>query len=320
MAGVPAHTIGRRRRLAEELSELGLDVDGERGELLVEEADHALHPPVHERRVASSGTILGPRSDPATWEEGTELGITRIPVGAQPLDAARRFADGLSSWLVRTPGEPPGWLVLDRPAGSERDLGVMARTMDATFVQRHPTGAVRIVGPSGLHRWNGFDWHHEPPVEGWIEVVKACTSPRLVELLRDLLEFAVHDLGANGIGALLVLRDHGEGGPPVEQRLPEPPPLRIDRATQLGPLRHALSQIDGAAVIDADGVLRSLGVRLVPSPEAEQVVDGFKGTRHTSGRRYSHDDPDAIVVAVSEDGPVSVFRRGNVLGRSPSED
>jgi hypothetical protein len=58
-------------------------------------------------------------------------------------------------------------------------------------------------------------------------------------------------------------------------------------------------------------------VRLVPSVAAEEEVDALGGTRHTSGRRYSFDDPSATVVAVSTDGPVSVLRRGEVLTRSP---
>jgi len=102
----------------------------------------------------------------------------------------------------------------------------------------------------------------------------------------------------------------------VEQRLPTPPALRIREAYQLAPLRHALAQIDGAAVFDRNGVLRHLGVRLVPSTEAEQTVEALRGTRHTSGRRYSYDDPTATVVIVSEDGPVTVLRNGELLGRS----
>jgi DNA integrity scanning protein DisA with diadenylate cyclase activity len=64
-------------------------------------------------------------------------------------------------------------------------------------------------------------------------------------------------------------------------------------------------------------VLRQLGVRVVPSTVAEEQVEPLGGTRHTSGRRYSYDDPTATVIAVSEDGPVSVLRNGTVLGRSP---
>jgi DNA integrity scanning protein DisA with diadenylate cyclase activity len=40
------------------------------------------------------------------------------------------------------------------------------------------------------------------------------------------------------------------------------------------------------------------------------------GTRHTSARRFSHDDPAAVVIVVSEDGPVTVLRGGDLIGRS----
>jgi DNA integrity scanning protein DisA with diadenylate cyclase activity len=133
-------------------------------------------------------------------------------------------------------------------------------------------------------------------------------------VLDRLLRFAVHDLGALGIGALFVFGGRPNTG--VEPRLATPPPLRIDRATDLGPLRHVLAQIDGAAVLDGDGVLRQLGVRLVPSRAAEDAVAPTGGTRRISAQRYSFDDPDAIVVVVSEDGPVTVFRSGRVIGRS----
>jgi hypothetical protein len=80
-----------------------------------------------------------------------------------------------------------------------------------------------------------------------------------------------------------------------------------------------LGQIDGAAVFDRDGVLRQLGVRLVPSAVAEADVEGLRGMRHTSGRRFSYDEPDATVIVVSDDGPVTVLRAGRVLGSSSEQ-
>jgi hypothetical protein len=315
---MPEAGAGRFRRLAEELEESGLCLEGTEAfrEMLLEEIDHALRPTVHERRVASSGTILEPASDPATWTLGTQLEITRKLVGQQPLPAARRFADGLSSWLLRRTDGADEWIVFDRPAGSERDLVVLAAVFEATIVQRHPAGSVRVVGEFGVLRWEGFGWHHEPPVGTWIDAVMTCSLHGDPEVLQALLEFAVHDLGSLGIGSLLIYRPNGAPGPAVEERLPPPPPLRIRRPAHLAPLRHALSQIDGAAVFDADGMLRQLGVRLVPSNAAEEIVEAFRGTRHTSGRRYSYDDPLATVIAISEDGPVTVLRNGAVLGRS----
>ena len=62
----------RIRRLAEELEEGGLPSGGNRPlrAMLLDEVDYALRPPVHERRVASSGTILRPRTNPASWAPG----------------------------------------------------------------------------------------------------------------------------------------------------------------------------------------------------------------------------------------------------------
>ncbi|MGE0795839.1 MAG: hypothetical protein AB7O29_10950 [Acidimicrobiia bacterium] len=313
---------GRLRRLAEDLEENGLRREGTDAfhEMLVTEIDRALRPPVHERRVSSSGTIIGPRSDPATWAAGTLLDITRAPLGEQPLEAARRYADGLSSWLVRHTDHHNEWMVFDRPAGSERDLVVLADVLGATVVQRHPAGSVRVVGPFGVLRWEGHRWHLEPPLRGLVAAVTAGPAPGDPAVLGALLEFAVHDLGSLGIGALLVYRPDDGPGPPVEERLPTPPALQILRPFHLAPLRHALTQVDGAAVFDAGGVLRRLGVRLVPSPIAEATVEPLGGTRHTSGRRYSRDDPLATVIAVSEDGPVSVLRDGELLGRSHDDE
>jgi len=312
----------RLRRLAEELEESGLRLEGTEAvrHLLMEEIDHALHPAVHERRIASSGTILEPTSEPATWAPGTQLDITRTPFGEQPIPAARRFADGLSSWLLRRVDGVNELIVFDRPAGSERDLAVLTGVLDATIVQRHPAGSVRVAGRFGVLRWQGLSWHHEPPVSSWNDALLAGPAHGDLAVLEAMVQFAVHDLGSLGIGALLIYRPDPDRRPAVEERLPTPPPLRIGRASHLAPLRHALAQVDGAAIFDERGVLRQLGVRLVPSSASEQTVEPLGGTRHTSGRRYSYDDPFATVIAVSEDGPVTVLRQGEVLGRSPDGD
>ncbi|HMF03822.1 MAG TPA: hypothetical protein VKH17_03335 [Acidimicrobiia bacterium] len=316
---MPPRETGRLRRLADELEELGLPkgkTDSFRA-MLLEEIDNAMRPEVHERRVESTGSLLEPRADPGSWEAGTQLEIARTPVVQQPLGASRRFADGLSSWLLRRADGDDEWVLFDRPAGSERDLVVLASVLDATIVQRHPSGAVRVVGRYGVLRWDRLSWHFEPPVTTWIDGVTAPPFAGDPGVLQTMLEFAVHDLGSLGIGSLLVYRPDDEPGPAVEERLPTPPPLQIGTPAHLAPLRHALAQVDGAAVFDAGGVLRQLGVRLVPSVAAEEEVDALGGTRHTSGRRYSFDDRSATVIAVSADGPVSVLRRGEVLVRSP---
>src|SRR5262249_52500711 len=130
--------------------------------------------------------------------------ITQRDVGEMPLPGARRFADGLSSWLIRGLDGHNELAVFDRPAGSERDLVVLAQTLGATLVQRHPSGQVRIVGGFGVLRWDGLTWHHEPPIDAWLDSVAAYPEHGDRKVLETLLTFAVHDLGARGIGAILV--------------------------------------------------------------------------------------------------------------------
>jgi hypothetical protein len=315
---VSSSRSARLRRLAEELVECGLPPATDRAhfEVLVEEVDRALRPPIHERRLPSTGAMVDPSSEPSRWPALTQLEIDRTPIEDREVLQYRRFADGLSSWVLRRSDGPSEWLVFDRPSGSERDLVVLASVFDAAIVQRHPSGTVRVAGSFGVLRTRGLDWHHEPPVQTWMEAITGGDTSADVGVLRAILEFAVHDLGAQGTGALLIYRPGGEPAPAVEERLPPPPAVHIGTAFHLAPLRHALAQVDGAAVFDTGGVLRQLGVRVVPSSDAEDNVDPIGGTRHTSARRYSYDDPSAIVVAVSEDGPVTVLRNGEVLGRS----
>ncbi len=311
----------RTARLAEELEESGLPPESDerlRG-LLLEEVDRALRPPVHERHVPSSGAIVEPRASPGTWTVETQLDISHVPIGdmSLALDDVRRYVDGLSSWLVRTTG--PGqdeFLLFDRPAGSERDLVVLAEAMEGCVVQRHPAGPVRIVGPFGVLRWEGLRWHHEPPITTWLDALSVDGHTGDIEVLEALLRMSVHDLGALGIGALLIYRLDSDHAPRIEERLSPPPPLCVRKATHLAPLRHALSQVDGAAIFDEDGILRSIGVELLPNTEGDRLLPPWRGTRHTAGLRYSDEDPASVVIVVSEDGPVTVIRKGAPIARA----
>lgn len=62
--------------------------------MLLEEVDLALRPPVHERRVPSTGTFLDPQTDAETWCSRTQLEISHTPVGQGPIGDARRYVDG----------------------------------------------------------------------------------------------------------------------------------------------------------------------------------------------------------------------------------
>jgi DNA integrity scanning protein DisA with diadenylate cyclase activity len=172
-----------------------------------------------------------------------------------------------------------------------------------------------VFGPHGVVRWNGITWHHDAPVDAWIDRLAAVTGELPIEGVRPLLRFAIHELGGRRIGATLICRptDH----PPPERRL-EPlvhhaPRLRLDHVGEEAAIAQALSQTDGAAIFDDEPALVALGIRLGSSAEAERAVLAMSGMRHTSALRYSFDDPHAVVIVVSEDGPVTLMHAGRAI-------
>lgn len=329
MTGVDPADLRRRRieRLLGDLADVGFvfPVSEPVLDAVSVELDYAMRPRVHERRVPTYGAIVAPVGDRSDWQASTDLQITERPFPRTGLTGARMFADGLSSWVIRGVDDHAGpdaaddeLVVFDRPAGSERDIVVLAESTRGVIVQRHASGVVRVAGSFGVLRWDGLRWQHQPPVGDWVATFTDCTDDAQRAVIETLLEIALHDLGSRGIGAILVYRRQRpvDGRWPTasnyELRLGPPPGLQVRRPADLAPLVHVLAQIDGAAVFDVDGTLRELGVRLRPAPETEFVVEGIGGMRHTTARRYSADEPDAVVVVVSEDGPVTVMRAGAI--------
>ena len=284
------------------------------GALVLEEIDRARRPHVHERRVVSSGVVVAPSTDPATWAAGhAARDHPRASSRSTDPDGMRLFADGLSSWLVRHLDERPDeWMVFDRPSGSERDLVVIAEVLGATVVQRHPTGVVRVVDDRGRgslgRRARGTTNRRSP---SWIDTVTACDPHGDVTVVRALLEFAVHDLGSRGIGALLDLPARRR----ARARRSRRGCRRRRRCRSVGRPRWRRcatpsARSTGPRCSTPTACCASSACASCRAPRPRRRSTAYRGMRHTSARRYSYDDPTATVIVVSEDGPVSVLRKG----------
>ncbi len=309
---------GRVRRLHEELDELDPSILASLDDPapMLEELAYAIRPHIHERRVPSYGAIVRPAVQSKRWADGTRISVAHRRVEDLADAAVRRFADGVTSFVVRGSAGVNDLVVFDRSVGSERDLTIVAEASGATVVQRHPSGVVRAAGPFGVLRLLGFDWQLEPPVSRWLDLSACAMKPLTYDLLKRMLRFAIHDVAARNVGATFVIAPDGKLNGGVERRYGRPPDFRIDRPSDLAPLYHVLGQVDGAAVFDHTGMLTELGVRLIPSVAAEAEVESYGGTRHTSALRYSYDHPQATLIVISEDVPVSVMRAGKRLGHS----
>ena len=319
---------GRLRRLREELIDEGTGVIESTGDpdVVLEELDYALRPPRHERRTPTYGSIILPTIPVERWGDITGLHTELSPTSTRDDHDVRRYADGLVSWTVRDADGIGALAVFDRAAGSERDLVIVSEATGGVIVQRRPDTGVRIVGSFGVARWDGSGWHVEPPFGSWFERASCGLADEESLILDRLLRFAVHDLGALGIGALFVFAgaqgNSRMAGPTSGSRNAWRRHHRCDWIARRISARCGMcwgrsterrsSTPPECSVSSVSGSFRR--------PERKRRCHPIGGTRHTSARRYSADDPDAIVVVVSDDGPVTVFRGGRVIGRSPGDD
>ncbi len=239
--------------------------------------------------------MVAPTTDQDVRPAEAQLALARRSTGGTPVVDARKYADGIVSWLSPRGRRPrrPGRCSTARPARSATSSCSPSDQARRSCSATRPAPCA-LVGPFGV-----------------LPLGRAGLAPRAArgqldrrgervpehgdrEVLQTLLEFAVHDLGARGIGATLVYRPDDESATTATTiASPRRRCSQISRPFDLAPLRHALAQIDGATLFDEQGRLRRIGVRLVPSAAAE--ADDRRHRRRTPhvGARYSFDDPDS---------------------------
>ncbi|MEM9033900.1 MAG: diadenylate cyclase [Actinomycetota bacterium] len=298
------------RRLHDELSEDGVRLPAHPWVVAaaLDELDHARRPPVFERRTPVYGSIVfGPTTAPSTCGRIAEL----VDLGMLDLDAARRFADGRSSFLVRSLDQQLMLACFERSVQYEADLVEIQQATGALIVQRTVMGTVRLLSDEGVVQWTGREWTTRLGARAHLSVL-APLLPRLPEaVLAGLLDLAVHWLSPARIGTTFVVAPGaGPAGGLDLGRAMRAPALSVSHRRHYAALFASLMQTDLAVTLDLDGTVHHTGVGLLATPRAEELVPASGGMRHTSARRYSFDHPEALVVVVSEDGPVTLFASG----------
>jgi hypothetical protein len=308
---------GRLQRLADELADEGVPALAGAPDVVAAlvELAYALRPKLHERRVPSYGVILpdGPLSaGRVDHVAAVTLGMT--PAADLDLQFARRFADGVTTFAVRDADGITDIAAFSRNMADEYDLVGLQAALGGLIIQRHPGGQVRVFGPHGVVRWNGITWHHDAPIQAWIDRLARVAPDLPVDGVRPLLRFAIHELGGRRIGATLIWKPCGTANVRnTEQLVHSVPSLHLTDTGEEAAVANALAQTDGAAIFDADCCLKAIGVRLASSADAEHRIGAMRGMRHTSALRYSFDDREAIVLVVSESGPVTLMHAGKAI-------
>lgn len=300
------------RRLHAELTDDGvaLPVDERQLGIVLDELDYARRPPVFERRAPLYGAFVVP-SDRSLIGAGDLVEL--VDLDGVPLDAARRFADGRASFLVRQLDGPLQLACFRRSVQYEADMVEVHESTGALIVQRTVMGVSRIFTPAGTVEWAGYRWTTRPSAGSQFAALRPRLPGVRARVLAGLLKLALHWLSPGRVGATLVVhRDGAADGLDLDHSIAVPG-LSVTARHHYPALFAALMQTDLATVVDPDGSVRRVGVGLRASVAAEAAVDDPRGMRHRSAARYSFDHPESIAVVVSEDGPVTVFHRGRAL-------
>ncbi|MHC4340837.1 MAG: diadenylate cyclase [Planctomycetota bacterium] len=299
----------RRSLLQQELELEGLWVRLNAGNatfatVLLDELLYALKLPRHERTLPAYGSIIWPEEEVDPEER----------LAPSSLEETRALVNGTSSFVRRGKDGTLTVECFERRRDSELEMVALTDMCKGTVVQRTPAGAVKVCTGRDVVVYEQGVWYAKPYSTQLARIVMSAIPSAESAAVHGVLRLAVHELSAANIGATLILRVDRE----PEERLrgvqagTDVSSLSLDanRAVHVGPIAHLLSRTDGAMVLSREGHVQEVECHLSYTDRAREILEVTGGTRHTSAMRFSHDEPRALVVAVSEDGPTTVFSAG----------
>lgn len=129
------------------------------------------------------------------------------------------------------------------------------------------------------------------------------------ENFSKILRFAYYELSLRGIGATIVYwlnSKYQQTTSPIKDNFN----LDFNSPSHQQMLKQYITYNDGAVIINNENRILGGQTHLSYSDNSKKMIEAYAGTRHTSARRFSYDYPQAIIVTVSMDGPVSIFSDG----------
>ena len=237
--------------------------------------------------------------------------MTAGRVEFEDVERLRQLADGRTSFVERIDDHVTLWLAPHEV--TEVELVATCRDRGAHVVRLDRNGELHLMDADRVRTRRAAQWHVRPTSHVLRRRLGAVEpGPGDESVLAGLLDLAAHVLGPRDVGATLVwLPDWDRTG--CDSSLPgggSTPLLSLTDRAHDGAVTNLLRQHDGAALVSPSGALWWVGAELSAPTSGDDVVPSAGGMRHRSAARFSRRRPDAWVVVVSHDGPVTVFVDG----------
>ena len=301
-------TPGDLLRMEIDAQQIPVPLEGDIGDAVIDELVYALYPNVHEQRVPTYGAIIMPESI---------TGYSQLEVDT--IEEARMLSDGSSSFYIHEAQRRPLVGFLQKELRSELDLVEASLSMEAAIIKRSVDGSVRLFTRQHVIGCYGRQWTKKDYASNGIRYINevAPQATTASQVLENILNVTFHELSPNNIGTTVIwyLAE------PLEEELPyikveghvKSNILSFNNRAHHNAIKQLISQHDGAILISRQGDLIAIDARLSHSKKAESFIQSHKGTRHTSAKLFSYDEPRALVFVVSQDGPVTVFSDGILI-------
>ena len=280
-----------------------------------------LKPAIHEQKIVPFGVVFVPSLHGIV----SKVNGFRIVELFQP-EISHRLADGKRSFMLFENVEsesPIKLLCLDNEVIGEAEMVELATQIGGVVGRVDDKGAATFCFEFGTAICDNRNWLIKRPISSILGKLKRCVPQANEDSLRLILEFCYHTLSPLRIGATIVwLLDEiseSEMEPMRPKYVLDSSNFSIAKNSDAQIMKHFLSAVDGALIIDKASKVVGAAAHLKYSLLSQSIILQREGTRHTSAQRFSFDQPKVIVFVVSSDGPVSVFSDGARIGALSEE-
>jgi hypothetical protein len=314
---------------------------------VIEELERAIEPPLHEGALQAYGSIITFLGDSLirTRVRGKynsrEHRLSSNNIYLNAADGSRsffcRYIDASSSedevqslWIsdgIDFSSEAALFSLRDYAVYESQQKKVHSKgpILEFIIVQRNREGDVRLLSSSGILKltrgiWKRSLYQYDYNLDDLVPKLSPSLvqDPPIDDVFRRMLRLSVHILGAQGIGATLLIESHdGEFDScnnidsKVSWDLREIN-LSINNKADQELIAHLLAHHDGAAIFSSTGNLLSVKNWISSAFRDDDSLQDIGGTRQLSAitaSRYS----TLPVITVSSDGPVRAYYQGKMI-------
>lgn len=218
------------------------------------------------------------------------------------------FCDGKLTFGLRIKGRETVYTAaFDRNLFDSEILGFCQSDHEAVLIRSDKR--VSIYHKGQIHICDHRVWRTLGELNTALEKISIHYPDIHTDNFEKILRFAYYELSLRGIGATIVYwldSKYEHTTSPIKDSFN----LDFNTPSHQQMLKQYIAYNDGAVIINSENKILGGQTHLSYSDHSKDMIEAYAGTRHTSARRFSFDYPQAIIVTVSMDGPVSIFSDG----------